>query len=196
MNTCARLESTGMVGKIHLSQQTADLLIEAGKGAWISKRDDAVHAKGKGVMETFWLVGTRASDSSGGSKHDSSSGGDDLMESSGESNDSTSRLIDWNVSMLADLLKRVIASRPASIISPSTDVQNYSHHQSDSFLEEVAEIVPVALTAREIAGFNANEEKIELSEDVQSQLRHFVATVAALYRDNAFHSFQHASHVL
>jgi hypothetical protein len=36
---------------------------------------------------------------------------------------------------------------------------------------------------------------IQLRDEVVNQLRGFVATVAALYRDNPFHNFEHASHV-
>lgn len=48
MNTAARIESTGMKSKIHLSQDTADLIIEAGNKNWIHRREDVVYAKGKG----------------------------------------------------------------------------------------------------------------------------------------------------
>ena len=48
VNTAARIESTGMRDKIHLSQETADLLVTAGKQHWVKKRDEPVDAKGKG----------------------------------------------------------------------------------------------------------------------------------------------------
>jgi class 3 adenylate cyclase len=35
MNTTARIESTGKAGRIHLSQETADLIIKAGKQNWV-----------------------------------------------------------------------------------------------------------------------------------------------------------------
>jgi class 3 adenylate cyclase len=40
MNTAARMEHTGMRDKIQLSQETADLLIAAGKTSWVVRRDD------------------------------------------------------------------------------------------------------------------------------------------------------------
>ena len=49
------MESTGMRNRIQLSQATADLLINAGKAAWIAKRSEEVEAKGKGRMQTYWL---------------------------------------------------------------------------------------------------------------------------------------------
>jgi class 3 adenylate cyclase len=40
MNTAARMEHTGLRDKIQVSQETADLLIAAGKSSWLSKRED------------------------------------------------------------------------------------------------------------------------------------------------------------
>jgi hypothetical protein len=48
------MESTGLPGKIQVSDSTAELLNQAGKESWVRTRDDVVHAKGKGVLKTFW----------------------------------------------------------------------------------------------------------------------------------------------
>lgn len=55
VNTAARMESTGVPGRIQVSQATADLLVVAGKGEWIKAREGLVNAKGKGEMQTYWL---------------------------------------------------------------------------------------------------------------------------------------------
>ncbi|CAB9526669.1 Receptor-type guanylate cyclase gcy [Seminavis robusta] len=55
VNTAARMESTGMRDKIQISQETADLLVGAGKSHWLTKRDGLVKAKGKGDLQTYWL---------------------------------------------------------------------------------------------------------------------------------------------
>jgi hypothetical protein len=64
VNTAARMESTGQKGRIHVSESTATLLINAGKQAWINARDELVQAKGKGEMQTYWVkppdVGTKS----------------------------------------------------------------------------------------------------------------------------------------
>ena len=56
VNTCARVESTGIKGRIHASQGTADALILAGKESWLTLRQDKVVAKGKGEMVTYWVA--------------------------------------------------------------------------------------------------------------------------------------------
>jgi Adenylate and Guanylate cyclase catalytic domain len=53
--SAARMESNGQRNCIHLSQATADLLIEAGKGHWIYPRANLINAKGKGTMQTYWV---------------------------------------------------------------------------------------------------------------------------------------------
>lgn len=39
-----------------MSADTAELLIEAGKENWVKKRPDVITAKGKGEIQTYWLV--------------------------------------------------------------------------------------------------------------------------------------------
>jgi hypothetical protein len=53
------MESAGVSNKIHLSQQTADLLTQANKGHWLIKRENKVKASGKGkiLYEESLLVG-------------------------------------------------------------------------------------------------------------------------------------------
>lgn len=67
VNTAARMESTGEPNLIHASQNTADLLVAAGKFSWVTARDDVVSVKGKGAMNTFWLKPRRESSRGNGS---------------------------------------------------------------------------------------------------------------------------------
>ena len=43
MNTAARMEHTGLRDRIQVSQETADLLIAAGKTTWVTRRDDGMY---------------------------------------------------------------------------------------------------------------------------------------------------------
>ena len=49
-------ETTGLPGRIHTSDATAQLLCKSGKSHWVTKRSDLVEAKGKGVMQTYWVT--------------------------------------------------------------------------------------------------------------------------------------------
>jgi class 3 adenylate cyclase len=55
MNTASRMESNGMPGRIHVSQETARELMAKGKSAWILPREDKIVAKGKGELQTYWV---------------------------------------------------------------------------------------------------------------------------------------------
>lgn len=69
INTAQRIESTGKPNSVHLSSETAQLIELAGKGDWLLPRKNAVEAKGKGELKTYWLrkageVGTSEEDPS------------------------------------------------------------------------------------------------------------------------------------
>merc|ERR1711871_1337976 len=44
VNTAARMESNGIPNKIQVSQKTADLITNAGKGSWLTAREDLINA--------------------------------------------------------------------------------------------------------------------------------------------------------
>ncbi|ULT86134.1 hypothetical protein L3Y34_006077 [Caenorhabditis briggsae] len=56
VNTASRMESNGKPGKIHLSAEANRLLTETVGGFATESRGEVI-IKGKGVMETFWLLG-------------------------------------------------------------------------------------------------------------------------------------------
>jgi hypothetical protein len=55
MNTASRMESTGTPNKIQISNETAKQLTKRGYGSWLFPREELVHAKGKGLLQTYWL---------------------------------------------------------------------------------------------------------------------------------------------
>ncbi|CAB9519313.1 Receptor-type guanylate cyclase gcy [Seminavis robusta] len=56
VNTASRMESTGQKGRIQMSEETADILIQMRKSHLVRQREDKVTAKGKGEMTTFWMA--------------------------------------------------------------------------------------------------------------------------------------------
>lgn len=53
VNTAARIESSGRAGRIHLSQECAELLVVVGKSHWVEKRSDLFNANGKGELQIY-----------------------------------------------------------------------------------------------------------------------------------------------
>lgn len=135
VNTASRMESNGLPNQIQCSQQTADLLIQSNKSHWIYPRKEMVHAKGKGYVQTYWVITSRAVSSVGGSTRSLGASGiveqpdDDHSDITEEPLDHIQtpeapprrthtdisphlqRLIDWNVDTLSKIIKTIVAAR-------------------------------------------------------------------------------------
>ena len=55
MNTASRMESTSIKNMIQVTAETATVLTESGKGHTLIAREGLIKAKGKGLMQTYWL---------------------------------------------------------------------------------------------------------------------------------------------
>lgn len=55
INTASRMESTSVGGKIQVSAETAELIRLDRRGQWLVKRDGMITAKGKGLLQTYWV---------------------------------------------------------------------------------------------------------------------------------------------
>nr|CDJ94482.1 Adenylyl cyclase class-3 4 guanylyl cyclase domain containing protein [Haemonchus contortus] len=64
VNTSSRMESNGKPGLTHMSKEAHDLLIEDYRADYETQLRGEVIIKGKGVMETYWLIGRRSASSS------------------------------------------------------------------------------------------------------------------------------------
>lgn len=128
------MESNGAPNRIHCSEATAQLLIEAGKEHWVSMRQDMINAKGKGRIITYWVMprsGPSFVDecSDVESEAFSDDGDEDLSDISsvdmnspfwadtkvvydlGIESSRQQRLVEWNVALLARYLKQIAARR-------------------------------------------------------------------------------------
>jgi len=70
VNTAARMESTGSRGCIHLSEETAKLVMASSNcmGLHVVPRKEHVQVKGKGKLQTYWLT-TRRADNTNAVQH-------------------------------------------------------------------------------------------------------------------------------
>lgn len=239
MNTCARIESTGVCNKIQLSQETVDRLTVHGKGHWCQPRDDRVVAKGKGELITYWLhvKGYSAQSSRSSSSGTSDEAGElqdqvaamaatppsaafaplqTIGEASQEDgalsrafsvpalSEKKLRLVRWNTEALAKVLREVVARREASGVTPTSlplmrKLERDQQEKKGTVLDEVQEVITLPQFDSEAAkkhrdSTTATTNK-DLDPEVHRQLHEYLQTISALYRDNAFHNFEHASHV-
>jgi hypothetical protein len=224
------MESTGQKGRIHMSEETADLLIQSGKQHLLRLREDKVTAKGKGEMVTFWLaLGAEFDESEEESDDDallspisggvesigeettdreeedtigrmpppvSMSGMANRLSGARKRESKVTRLIDWNVEILSQLLKQVIVRRNAlGLQSPSDETVPWNRPEGQTVLEEVREIITLPQFDAEAAKKQEDPEKMVLDPAVKDQLHEYVSTLAAMYRDNPFHNYEHARSV-
>jgi len=236
MNVASRMESLGARNMIQVSEETATLINFAGKEHWLTRRDDAVKAKGKGELITYWLTPKRRSavacrptidDSSDATRNESQvkSTRDDepqhrafssLWENTntdtlndvdvGHSKDQ--RLTDWNTDILMSLLLKLMASRNTGSISrgkPRPLSRSMQRADNDNLLTPfqgtMQNMTPKKsrISKRMSDMIFLGEKKVDpaghISPRVREQLHSYVGKIAALYRENPFHNFEHASHV-
>ena len=215
MNTTARIESTGANGCIQLSSVTAELLVQAGKHSWVKQRDECIIAKGKGSMQTYWLsngrdyrdattVGTESDRRSNSSFLGAGMDYDDFVVQTDHHGQlvaltqQTRRLIDWNVEQLVGLLRQIVARRSASKSQLPAQIKDFTKVNTiKSPIDEVQEII--TLPEFDILAFDQQRihvAEMEISFVVVEQLKEFVIWVASMYKNNPFHNFDHASHVV
>jgi hypothetical protein len=191
------MESNGMRNRIQASQATVDYLLVAGKAHWIKAREDLIEAKGKGKMQTYWINPKSPKTSSTGStmsEHAEVSGTDLSFENEDDDDilgeEKNDRLIDWNTSVLANLLKQIMARRKGSTSRPALSTTG-KEFGDGTVLEEYKETIDFP----DFFNGELNAVEVELNQEVHSQLREFVASIAELYNSVPFHAFDHATHV-
>eukprot|EP00934_Nitzschia_sp_Nitz4_P007763 Nitzschia sp. Nitz4//scaffold37_size175936//118664//127302//NITZ4_002057-RA/size175936-augustus-gene-0.10-mRNA-1//1//CDS//3329549821//7753//frame0 len=224
VNTASRMESTGKPNKIQCSQATADLIIAGGKGHWVTKRDEIVKAKGKGDIQTYWVehplneVVHSKEDKHGRRSflipkkdkpdRDAISGrslvwGDANhfeQEEHEREHQKNQRLVDWNVEVLKGLLKQIVVNRARKDHSKFNPADVMQRNGSGSTpRSQVTEAIIMPQYDSKIAKAQLRQDSkmgFDLSNAVQSQLKSYVTAVCMLYHDdNAFHNYEHASHV-
>jgi hypothetical protein len=217
VNTAARIESSGMRNRIHLSHETAELLHAAGKSNWMARRTDTIVAKGKGEMQTYWLLSDEHLASGATSESAAAKTAaplpivkamqprlakttNDILDPESSLPPKIKRLVDWNVDVLKRLLKQIVVKRNAEArqqydMNHPLMMKVEMNIGCDTYvLDEVAEII--RLPGYSNVKITEDPNKVVLPDGVENQLRLYVASVAAMYRDNPFHNFEHASHVM
>jgi len=198
-STPPQIVSTGVKNKIQVSQETADLLFSAGRDKWLVPRDEAVNVKGKGSVRTFFLSIKQGSKTSAESLSDASEASN-FAESTNKARlhvsklDKTQRLVDWNVQVLSNMLRKIVARRQASRKeSAKIDISEASHGRM--VLDEVKEVIPLPKFDKQAFQKQVDPASIELEPVVEKQLTKLMTEIASLYHDNPFHNYEHACHV-
>jgi hypothetical protein len=190
------MESNGKPGMIQCSQKTADLLVRAGKSSWVAKRDEMVQAKGKGMLQTYWVEPKTRSGSSSHSPSMMSDNDDDVHHvmcgpiRRGPDLLMIEKLVDWNMEHFITLAKRIVARRAAmggGNEHPSSRGYDIRADPAISPRSEVSEIISLPQFDFKLNDTRPKKEQGPLADavlapEVVDQLRHFISTVAHMYR--------------
>ena len=176
-----------MPGRVHISSETYALLKAAGKDKWVTARDADVFVKGKGNLTTYWLNGKGTFPGSQVSSTDkNSSVVDDIYQLT---SDKTSRLIAWNVDLLQNILKQIVARRnvctgkrkPTPVFVNEKIIRLEA---GKTFIDEVCEIIELPEFEKGISRRQEDPESIELPKKVAMQLTEYVTCIVRLYKSN------------
>eukprot|EP00980_Cylindrotheca_fusiformis_P016352 scaffold4870_cov135-Cylindrotheca_fusiformis.AAC.2 len=213
MNTAARMESSGDRGRIQVSQVTADLLAEAGLSGWIIPRSTKMFVKGKGEMQTYWVrkssrpIKPKSSDlESGMETLDEEADTEESSERAKEEDDAflgiegmnkAERLVEWNVEVLTSLLEQIVGSRGGIVkqIQALSKAEKTIGKGGRTVLEEFTPIIKLKRFDLDELKRRGGPSSMSIGDEVKSQLRNYISSVSEMYPDNAFHNFEHASHV-
>jgi Adenylate and Guanylate cyclase catalytic domain len=207
VNVAARMENTGEKGRIQCSQETATILMAAGKK--LTLRETKVETKGKGLLQTYWLnvaantlTASRHSFSADDGKVDDAAPVDDKGECEVECvpdslPEQVERLIDWNANNLVRLL-RVIEGRRCAAKTIREDastlmLQSRNGSKCTRVLDEVREIIMLPKFDPMLAKQSVDVADMTLNPQVAVEARIYVQEIAHRYQDNPFHNFEHVS---
>ena len=186
VNTASRIETTGMKGRIHISQDTANILRAQGKGNWVIPRRDQVMAKGLGCISTAWLE----IKPSGSSALESSISSTARTDTTSKELDATKRdrLVDWHTELFTKLLKEIIASRSQSHALVTREEATIVELEISSL---ATNMTPMAETKQNTWTPRAPENntktlvveptEVLLSSAVTDQLRRFIEAISSRY---------------
>lgn len=173
INTCARMESTGIANKIQLSHETAELIVKSGNSHWLEPRKDRVQAKGKGELTTFWLTTKSRSEttSSVGSGTQSSS-----VNLEDQVSEKLNSLIEWNVETLLPFIQKIMDWRRSSGITQQAPLQIRGGIQPSEWIK-----VKESISLPSIMGETNCAPNCAVSSKVQTQLRDYVTAICEMY---------------
>ncbi|KAG7352821.1 adenylate cyclase [Nitzschia inconspicua] len=205
VNKASRIETSGLPGRIHLSKETADLLIARGKSHWVEKRHDTVDLKGLGNLCTYWLNfctddGTSITDliSDASNLNFSSHHGDfaPLVSPLISKNLKVRKtsLVCWHKEVLLMTLKKIIALRERNLGGKSVMVNKAELSQAET-AAAFGNATPGYCIEFPVIDAPVEGKDIQLDKVVEEQLGKYVIDIADTYNPNPFHNVEHASHV-
>lgn len=206
MNKTSRIETSGQKGKVHISEEMANILKASGKERWVKKREDVVTLKGLGEVPTYWLslenerhstAGSVASHSTIESALSEPSSNDELAFIKNQINDwkNPSELTSWHSMFLAKVLVRVVEARQAQSGQIEVDEEGLQTAEKSALFGHADPSECIQFSSITSHGLDSQSEG-KLDKATMAQLKDFVQQILDAYNPHPFHNIQHASHVV
>ena len=122
-------------------------------------------------------------------------------------NTKKSRLVEWNVEVLAKMIQQILAARNngksgkidesewAAKINAAEEEMT-SGGNAETVLDEFVPIIPLKRFDANDMATRRRPSSVEIDPQVKCQLRNYLSNIADMYQEaNPFHNFEHASHV-
>jgi Adenylate and Guanylate cyclase catalytic domain len=185
VNTTARTETTGHRGKIHITQELADLLIASGKESWIMSREQQVFAKGKGMLSTYWLKTNRKTAETVTVQFGDKQSAEQPVLPRSPGLQKQDRLIDWNVDILCKILRELTAKRemldkydpfrhPPNSEVKLRELESGSFRLGGSVVDEVQDVIELPPFHPEVEREVRKADSLVLPPEVVEQVKDFV----------------------
>ena len=111
--------------------------------------------------------------------------------------ESWSRLICWNVEMLASSLEKLASIRQTQSVTRQGRAKPLPETSDKPECDPIFELTDTLELPGFIEGVERQDVKpFVLDSEVRNQLHHYVNRIALMYRDQPFHNLYHASHVV
>lgn len=175
---------------IQASQSTAFLLQEAGKGHWVRAREENIVAKGKGIVQTYWVTpharkGTsNGSSETGSSDHVEFTVATSALDIKADVLLKHERYIDWVVRLMLESVRKIAAVHQAKGERTSAGTPVLHSKQGHIALDEVVEAIKLPEFDAKTA--QACVETIEIPEAVSNSLREHVSIVSGRREDSTW----------
>ncbi|CAB9528643.1 activated protein kinase catalytic subunit alpha-1 [Seminavis robusta] len=187
VNIANKLESSAVAGRAQCAEVSANLLKEQDPEADLFLQG-MVPIDGGNEIVSYWI----------GEPIVPGSEPVAAAPDSGVSNQGLGSLVEWNVDVLARVIREIVAARDTH--HGNRTQADFSHlaaaSEAGTIIDEVEEVVSLPKFDVDTIRRMQERQGVALPRDVMLQLRDFVTEIAQMYdNDVPFHNFQHASHV-
>jgi len=169
-------------GRIQCSQATAEALTIAGKEHWFRPREDAVTAKGKGVLKTYWVIPNAKAGSQSASTDNSGRSEFEEFEAPQEIHArdllKREREIDWLTELLSECVRNIVGKHDLVKAQLKGSLPHDDKMAGHIPLDGVTDLIHFPEVACKLSDVEEKAKAVKVPEKIAGLLRQFVSIVS------------------